>query len=177
MKPTRALAIIFVLLSLITAATGATAGKLEIHDAWAREAPPNAAVMAAYLTLHNHSEQTYTLVSAASPDFERVEIHRTQQRDGMTTMTPVSRVMLSANGSVSFQPGGLHLMLMQAKKPLKAGDAVTLRLFFSDESSLSISAPVKKAAPGNGHAMQHGEHETQHDSPHNAHDKDHHSSH
>lgn len=176
MRLTRALPVFFVFLSVITAATGATPGKLEIHDAWAREAPPNAAVMAAYLTLHNHSAQTYTLVSAASADFERVEIHRTQQQDGMTTMIPVSRVMLSANGSVSFQPGGLHLMLMQPKKPLKAGDAVTLRLFFSDESSLSISAPVKKAAPGDGHAMPHGEHDAQHDM-HNTHDKDHHPSH
>lgn len=175
MRPTRTLSVFFVLLSFIVAATGATAGKLEIHDAWVREAPPNAAVMAAYLTLHNHSDQTYTLVSAASADFERVEIHRTQQQDGMTTMIPVSRVMLSANGSVSFQPGGLHLMLMQPKKPLKAGDAVSLRLIFSDESSLSISAPVKKTAAGDGHAMQQGGHDAQHDM-HNAHDKDHHHS-
>ena len=158
-KLPKTLPLFFFVLFSITAATAATAGKLEIHDAWVREAPPMAEVMAAYLTLHNHSAKTYTLTSVSSPDFERVEMHRTEQHDGMTTMLPVSRVILSANGSVSFQPGGMHLMLMKPKKHLMVGNSVSLTLLFSDESSMTITAPVKKATGEDGHAMHHDMHD------------------
>lgn len=169
---------------LFLASSSAVAGKLEIHDAWVRETPPNAAVMAAYLTLRNHAAKTFTLVSAASPDFNRVEIHRTEQSDGMTKMFPVSRVMLSTNSSVSFQPGGMHLMLMKPKKRFKAGNSISLTLFFSDESSLNISVPVKKGTGNDEHKMDHGNHHSGHDSMHDNHgshdkknNKNHHNSH
>ena len=166
MKIPKALPVFFFFLISVTASTIAAAGKLEAHDAWAREAPPNAAVMAAYLTLHNHSPKTYTLVSVSSPDFERVEMHRTEQHDGMTKMLPVTRVILSTNGSVSFQPGGIHLMLIKPKKILKSGDSISLTLFFTDESSLKISVPVKKGTSGKEHGMHHENHQSDHDATH-----------
>lgn len=133
------------------AGSSVSAGELEIHDAWVREAPPTAKVMAAYLTLHNHSAKTYTLSSLSSPDFKQVEMHRTEQHDGMSKMILVSRVILSPKGSVNFQPGGMHLMLMNPEKRLKQGDKVTLTLTFTDESSIQVSLPVKKATAQSGH--------------------------
>ena len=153
----KTLSLVFLLLSII-ASTVSAAAKLEIHDAWVREAPPNAEAMAAYLTLHNHSSKTYTLVSVSSPDFVQAMMHRTEQQDGMTTMLPISRVIISPNGSVSFQPGGMHLMLMKPKKHLVAGDKISLTLFFSDESSMKINLSVKKDATEDDHAMDHMEH-------------------
>jgi copper(I)-binding protein len=186
MKYSTTLPLVFFLLFSVTATTAARAGKLEIHDAWVREAPPTAEVMAAYLTLHNHSSKAYTLTGVSSPDFERVEMHRTEQHDGMTTMLPVSRVILSTNGSVSFQPGGMHLMLMKPKKHLMAGNSISLTLVFADESSMTITAPVKKATGDDEHAMHHGNHDAMQDMSNmpgmpdmqNAeHDADHHHSH
>ncbi|HEC20853.1 MAG TPA: copper chaperone PCu(A)C [Gammaproteobacteria bacterium] len=127
---------------------------LEIHDAWAREAPPGAAVMAGYLTLHNHSSETYTLTNLQSPQFEKVEIHRTEERDGMTQMIKVSQVILGPKDSVRFQPGGMHLMLMKPKKPLKAGAKISLTLSFSGETSMQVTLPVKKAEASIHHDMQ-----------------------
>lgn len=170
MKFPKILSIFIFLFFSVTASTVVTAGKLEIHDAWVREAPPNAAVMAAYLTLRNQSSKTYTLISASSPDFKRVEMHRTEEHDGMAKMLPVSRVMVSTNGSVSFEPGGMHLMLMQPKKSLKVGDSISLTLFFSDETSQKISVPVKKGnGSDDGHEMHHGGHEPTHEMQHDSH--------
>ncbi|MBL1276196.1 MAG: copper chaperone PCu(A)C [Ectothiorhodospiraceae bacterium] len=142
-----------VLLSSAATTVFAEPDGVEVHDAWVREAPPNASVMAAYLTLHNHSDKGRTMVRAESPDFEKVEMHRTEQHEGMTRMVPVSRVMLSPNGSVSFQPRGMHLMLMKPKKRLKSGDSITLSLFFTDKTSMLISLPVKKVAGKDDHSM------------------------
>lgn len=167
--------------SMVSAADLSTK-EMEIHDAWTREAPPSTEVMAAYLTLHNHTAKTFTLVSVSSPDFNRVEMHRTEEHDGMMKMLPVSRVMISSNGSVSFQPGGMHLMLMKPKKALKNGDTVSLKLMFSDKSSLKTSVPVKKGTAGSGHEMHHGDHHDMHDDNHQSkhestHDSMHESSH
>lgn len=175
MKFPKTLAVFFFL--IFSASTIAAAGKLEIHDAWAREAPPNAEVMAAYLTLHNHSAKTHTLVSVSSPEFTQVKMHRTEQHDGMTKMLPVSRVMLSTNGSMSFQPGGMHLMLMEPKKRFKSGDSISLTLFFTDESSLKISVPVKKATHNDEHKMHHDDHGSTHDEHRKKNSKNHHDSH
>lgn len=154
------------LLSSPALAVKPVADGLEAHDSWVREAPPNAQVMAAYLTLHNHSPKTRTLISLSSPSFQRVEMHRTEQHDGMTKMLAVSRVMLNRNGSVSFQPGGMHLMLIKPKKRYVTGDTISLTLIFADESTMMITVPVKKGTGNDGHTMQHGEHKALHDNHH-----------
>jgi len=156
---TKTCSICFFLL-LLNSATVTASGKLEVHDAWVREAPPATSVMAAYLTLHNHATKGFTLISLSSPDFKRVAIHRREQQDGMSRMIPVLRVILSPKGSVSFQPGSMHLMLMNPKKHFKAGDKIQLTLFFTDESSMTITLPVKKSATEPNQHMHNGQHGT-----------------
>ncbi len=155
----------FVFLLLI-AIRSSTADEPEVHDAWAREAPPKTNIMAGYLTLQNPSARAYTLTGFSSPDFKRIEMHRTEQHDGMSRMQHVPQVILSSKGNVVFQPGNMHLMLINPQKRLKAGDNVTLTLFFSDdhatESSLEISLPVKKATANTRHNGQHDPHSHQH---------------
>lgn len=152
------------LLLLASAGNLSAAGKIEIKNPWVREAPPNAKVMAAYFSLHNHSVQGKILISASSPDFKRAELHRTEEHDGMAKMVAVHRLNLDSKGSIDFKPGGLHIMLINPKKSLKAGDSISLTLFFTDESSLKISVPVKKAAATMGHNMDHSMHGDQHKS-------------
>ncbi len=151
---------------LLIAISSSAADKLNIHNAWAREAPPKTNVMAAYLTLHNPSASTYTLTGLSSPDFKRIEIHRTEHHDGMSKMLPVPRLILNSKESVVFQPGDMHLMLIDPKKRLKAGDDITLTLFFTDghstENTMEISLPVKKATASthsSSHNDQHHSHQ------------------
>jgi hypothetical protein len=145
--------------------------KLEAHGAWVREAPPSAKILAAYMMLHNNSHQARTLDHISSPNFDRVEIHRTEMHDGMAHMVKVSQLVIGAKDKVAFEPGGLHAMLIEPKKALKAGDKVQLTLHFKDNSTLDITAPVK-----NGQGMEdrsnHDMHEMKHDD-HNMHDNGH----
>ncbi len=164
-----ALTKIFPLVLLLLITTTTAADKLDVHNAWARETPPGTRVMAAYLTLKNPSAKGYTLTGLSSPDFKRIEMHRTEQHDGMSKMLSVPQVTLSSKGNAVFQPGGMHLMLISPKKRLRAGDNITLTLFFSDEhstkSSLEISLPVKKATANTRHTLhneQHDSHSRQH---------------
>jgi copper(I)-binding protein len=91
----------------------------------------------------------------------------------MTKMLPVSQVMLSAKDSVKFQPGGMHLMLIKPKKHFVAGDSISVTLFFTDESSMKITAQVKKGTSNEDHSMHMGNHEDMH----NQHNENHLNSH
>ena len=114
---------------------------------WIRQAPPGAEVMAGYMTLTNQTGKAFTLDAVTSPNFGEVALHRTLQRNGMDSMQPVRSLLLAAHASVKLAPGGYHLMLMHPVKPLYDGDLVTLSLMFSDGSSLTIMAPVRRDTP------------------------------
>lgn len=133
------------------------ASQLQVTDAWIPEAPPVARVMAAYLTLNNPSDKNLTLTSVSSPDFKRVEMHRTENKDGMSRMVRQNNVEIPAKGRTEFKPGGLHLMLMQPKRAIKKGDTVMLVLTV-DKQTLSVKATVKEATLDDHSAHGHHHH-------------------
>jgi len=114
---------------------------------WIRQAPPGVNVLAGYFTLENLTDKPLTLTGVTSPEFAAVEMHKSVVKDNVESMEPVARVDVPAHGSVEFKPGSYHVMLMQPKKDLFAGDTVTLDLMFSDGSELAIMAPVRRDAP------------------------------
>jgi copper(I)-binding protein len=59
----------------------------------------------------------------------------------MMRMEPAAPVEIPAGGTVSFTPGGLHVMLTDVP-PLAVGDTVELRLVFDRAGSIVVSAPV-----------------------------------
>jgi copper(I)-binding protein len=139
------------------------AQQLTVEDAWIREAPPGAPMLAGYLILHNHSDQERALVAAESPAFGMVELHRTVLEDGMARMVAQKRIPVPAGGQAALKPGDYHLMLMKPQQPLKAGDTADLTLHFDDGSSMTIQAVVRRATmDGMQHNHSHGDHTHQH---------------
>ena len=66
-------------------------------------------------------------------------------------MRPVARIELPAGKPVKLAPGGLHIMLIDVKQPLKTGDQVPLTLTvqradFSSRSVFTVQAEVRPAA-------------------------------
>jgi hypothetical protein len=118
-----------------------------VRDAWIREAPPNAAVLAGYMIMENLSDESLSLVSASAAAFHEIMIHRTEQKGGMAQMTHQEQVIIPANGKVLFVPGGYHLMLMNPKQSLNVGDQVTVSFIFEDQSELSAIFKVRKNMP------------------------------
>jgi periplasmic copper chaperone A len=133
-------------LLLHVAAFAATAQDVVVRDAWIRAAPPNAPVLAGYMTLENRSDRSKSLVGASSPAFGSATVHRTAQVNGVARMHHVPSIDIGANGKFVFQPNGYHLMLMEPKRPLHAGDRVRIDLEFSDGSKASALFPVREQA-------------------------------
>ncbi|MBF0368085.1 MAG: copper chaperone PCu(A)C [Magnetococcales bacterium] len=135
---------------------------VHVDKAWVRAAPPNAAVMAGYFILMNGSNTEQVLTGAKSDQFNKVEIHRTEMHDGMAHMIEQKELKIGVNKEVMLRPGGLHLMLIGPKAPIKEGDTVEMVLTFGSGEEMVVSAPVKKGPMGK---MKMGGKEMDHSKP------------
>lgn len=115
---------------------------------WMREAPPNARMLAAYVTVENTTDQDLKLVGAYAPDFGMTEIHKTIEVDGMLKMREQKELPLSKQSKIVMEPGGLHIMLMMPKAKFKAGDKARICLIYQDSNGKEhiqhLDFPVKK---------------------------------
>jgi len=129
-------------LTSIAAATGEA--DVSVRDAWVREAPPGVAMMAGYMVLQNKTSRSQVLVAASSSSFQAVMIHRTIAKEGMTGMEHAPQIELSPKASLLFAPGGYHLMLLNPKRTLHAGDRVDITLEFRGGLVLPVAYEVRK---------------------------------
>ncbi len=110
------------------------APNLHIADAWIRQPPPGARMLAGYITFQNTTSRNLALTSATCDAFEEVQIHTItrDQVSGMVRMVRLKELVIPANQTLVMAPGHDHLMLIGPKRDILAGEKLTLRLFFSD---------------------------------------------
>jgi len=115
---------------------------LEIQDAWAKpNYGPNGA---AYFSIKNHGQTKRYLTGATSPLSTRVELHQHIHQDGIMRMRRVKEGLdLGPGQSLTFAPGGLHVMLFGMQQKLKPGDVLPLSLTFKDGSQQSLLVKVR----------------------------------
>lgn len=127
------------------------AGELPVtvEKPWARATAGQAANGAAYLTLVGR-EVGDRLTSAASPVAETVELHTHLEEDGIMRMRPIESIAIPAGGKVELKPGGLHIMLIGLKAPLKEGRHFPLILIFERAGRIEAEIPVVAAGARGG---------------------------
>ncbi len=104
---------------------------------------------AAYFTVTNASGKETSLANVAIDGAGKTELH--EMKDGK--MAPLNWVQLAPGETVSFAPGGKHVMAFDLEDRLTAGGTTEMTLVFSDGDKLS--APLKLEAPGDGHGGMH----------------------
>ena len=126
---------------------------LIIHNAWMRPTAQgeNGAV---YFVLQNHSAATDELLSASSNLAESVEIHESSMVEGtdVMQMQQVFSVPLDRGSETVFEPGGLHVMLVNVNKSLFIGESVELTLHFKNHDDLPVTVSVAEFAPADEHS-------------------------
>jgi hypothetical protein len=116
-------------------------------------------MLAGYFTIMNHSGKSTQIVGASSDKFEKVELHKSVQEGGVAKMVAQASVKVDKHATVKFQPGGLHLMLINPKAQLKAGDEVNITLKLKKGDDLKMTAVVKKGGSGQEHKHEHMHHD------------------
>lgn len=128
-------------------------GDLQVSHPHALELPPVSRIGAVYMTIANRGAGDDRLIAAATPAAERAEVHTHVHAGGMMKMQPVESVDLPAGHGVTFEPGGLHVMLMQLRAPLKAGETFPMTLSFERAGTLEVTVTVE--ARGRAGTMGH----------------------
>jgi copper(I)-binding protein len=141
--------LLFVALLMPALACATEAQHVKASGAWIRLLPANLPA-GGFVTLQNDSDQVVTLRSASSAAYGSVMLHKSSTEGGMGRMEMVDSLAVSAHGKAELSPGGYHLMLMDAPKPLAVGDKVVVTLVFGDGSSSEVGFVVRPANAVNG---------------------------
>ncbi len=120
--------------------------EVQVTDATVRELLPGRSMTAGYFSIKNNTQLAAELIAASSPQFGSVELHQHLHKDGMMKMEQVSSVLIPAGEQVDFKPGGLHLMLFDAKTTVTTGNQIQLNLTFKDGKSIQVQASVSAIA-------------------------------
>ena len=116
-----------------------------------------------WMTIRNASATPDRLLRAEGNVAERVELHThvMERRDGRVVMRmrPVPDIPVPAEGEVRLEPGGLHVMLIGVRRPLRPGDRFALRLVFENAPMMEVTVPVLKLSETMGrHGRSDGPH-------------------
>ena len=130
--------------------SAACGAQVMVDAAWVRPTVPGQSVAGAYFKIR--SAKTAYLVAMSSPAAKAVELHRMSLDDNVMKMRPVARLELPASSTVELKPGGYHLMLIDIKHPLVAGERVPLKLIIEDSAgrrqTVDVTARVGEASAG-----------------------------
>lgn len=138
---------LFVALSLLAAC--ARAPEPVASEAWVRLPAIAERPGAAFFTVKGGDHDT-SLVAVTSPIALRTELHETMAMSGhgdhgMMTMAPIKDVPVKAGDTLSFAPGGKHVMLFDVSPAVKPGQSVPLTLSFADGKSVTVQAKTVPA--------------------------------
>ncbi len=121
------------------------ADNVSVQDPYVRLAPPNAAATAAFMVIRNTGDKDVKVVKADNPVSKATELHTHLNEGGVMKMRPVQAIEIKAKGEAVLKPGGLHVMMIDLKAPMKEGDSVPITLTFDDGSSKQVDAKVVRA--------------------------------
>jgi copper(I)-binding protein len=125
-------------------AAPALADKLTVTGAWARPTPPGATMGAVYFRLHNGSGKSDRLLRLSTPVAADASVHRTEIVEDIARMREVSVLHVAPGEKVEFAPGGLHVMLMGLKRPLKEGQVFELELLFEVAGRVTVRVTARR---------------------------------
>ena len=149
-------AVLVAALSWLSAAACA-AELVSVSNAWVRATVPGQSTGSAYMDLTAGAPAT--LVAVQSQVAGKVQLHSMSMDGGVMKMREVAKIDLPAHQAVSLNPGGYHLMLVDLKRQLKAGERVLLSLVVADakgaKSTRKLDVEVRASAPAPAPASNH----------------------
>jgi copper(I)-binding protein len=135
--------LVFVLAALwLLSACRAKQG-IEIRDPWARPAAQgeNGVV---YFAVRNGAREADVLTGVSSEVAEAVEMHESKMEGEVMQMHPLPSVPLDPGAELTFQPGGMHIMLIGLKKELKLGEEIEVTFHFKNFGEITLQVPVQE---------------------------------
>jgi copper(I)-binding protein len=102
------------------------ADTVKVDHPWVRATAPGQKVAGGFMTLTADADMV--LVGGASPAAKHIELHFMRMENGVMEMRELKEIPLPKGKAVSLEPGGLHVMFIGLKNPIREGQKVPLTL-------------------------------------------------
>jgi periplasmic copper chaperone A len=144
----RILSLLFAAALLAGPTASALADAVKVDHAWVRATAPGQKVAAGFMNLTADADMT--LVGGSSPAAKHFELHFMKMENGVMEMREMKEIALPKGKTVSLEPGGLHIMFIGLKNPIREGQKVPLTLIVKGadgkEMKMAVEADVKRTS-------------------------------
>ena len=136
-----------VIVALIAMAIGSMAhggeATLKVADAWVPTAEKIGVDVPLSLTVQNESGADDTLLRVRCPVANFSERHTVDRGEGAPAMRSVRSIPIAASGATVLKADGYHIMLLQTRQPLAAGDKFTCAIDFQKAGTIETEVNVR----------------------------------
>lgn len=115
--------------------------QVHVDEPWVRATVPQQKATGAFMQLTAPSAAK--LVGASSPVAAIVEVHEMAIENDVMRMRQIQGLSLPAGKTVALKPGSFHIMLIDLKRQVKAGETVPISLIFEDANGKRQTAEIK----------------------------------
>lgn len=125
------------------------AGDLVIEAPWARATPGGAKVAGGYVKITNNGKQSDKLIGGSIPAAGTVEVHEMATVNNFMQMRRLEGLEIKPGQTVELKPGSYHLMFMQLKEGLTAGQTIKGTMIFEKAGTVNVEflvAPIGAAS-------------------------------
>ena len=148
-RNTLALLVVALGFGFVVQAQEVKVGSIKVDHAYIRATVPGQQVAGGFMKIENKGIADQ-LLSASSPAAGEVQLHEMAMEGSVMKMRQIKDIPVPAGGSVELKPGGLHLMLMNIKAPLAAGESVPVKLKFAKAGEVEVKMPVNAMGQAGG---------------------------
>src|SRR4051794_38108697 len=118
-------------------------GDITVTSPWTRATPGGAKIAGGYFKITNQGTAADRFTGAKADVAERVELHEMSMSDSVMKMRPLPNgIEIKPGETVELKSGGYHLMFMDLKQPLKAGESFKATLQFEKAGPLEVNFAV-----------------------------------
>jgi len=142
-------------IAVLLCAAPAWAGDVAVSGAWARATAPGQEDAAMQFSIT--SKQEAQLVAISSPVAGAAEMHSMTHDNGVMKMHAIESLPLPAGKAVDLGASGIHVMLLNLKKPVKAGESIpfTVTVQFADKHRATVKAKAEVKPLTDDHEHHH----------------------
>lgn len=139
-----------------------SSSSVEVTDVWTRATTPTQDTGAVYMTINSADGDTLTKAAVPTSIAGKTEIHETTT-DGEATaaedsmesgtmeggsgammgMKQIDQLDIPAGETVTLEPGGFHIMLLELKGQIKDGDTIPVTLTFEKAGEVQAEAVAR----------------------------------
>lgn len=142
---------LMVLCLLFAASASAADAPIVVHDAWLRASLGQSPNTAGYMKIENRGASEDKLIGVTVSGANMAHVHESIMKDGVMQMNAVDALTIKPGQAMEMKPGGLHVMIMGLKTPIKVGETIQLRLQFARAGEITVDAQVRGVGGAHAH--------------------------